>query len=518
MKKTLILSALLSLPILASAQSLPTHVTYEKGLYAVKISPDGKWVGSVAGSASLFNTETGKQEIYTDCLLGLGNTVTNDGVAVGNLGDGPAVLKNGQTIIPKGAEDYWFCPLNAITPDGKKVVGIVNNPNRDGVSDVPMIADLDGDGNLSNITILPYPKTDFFRATPQFVTAVWISDDAKTVIGQVLDWRGFYCYPIVFKQDASGKWDYNLPSEKLFNPTHINIPDNPWLDEPEMPVGENYITNPLKKRAYQLAYEQYQEGLRDMPMPEEYMTDEDYERYKKAVESYNEWYYGVEDRINEYLDIYYEVLGTSPAFELNEMALHPSGEYLMTHGGLVDEKGDVAGKIYRFDCDGSDYEVISGPNPSLYPSQILSDGTLIAALPMMEVPTSYIKLPGSKTFITIEEYLKPQYPEISKWIADVFPGGTGLVCVNEDISVLAGGLIPAQLSDYNEDTDDFYYSTYIVNLLSSGIEEIMATPEDGVYTVFNMHGVKVLQTKDASQVNALPSGLYIINGRKVLVR
>lgn len=49
----------------------------------------------------------------------------------------------------------------------------------------------------------------------------------------------------------------------------------------------------------------------------------------------------------------------------------------------------------------------------------------------------------------------------------------------------------------------------------AGIEGIVAEPADGVYKVYNLQGVKVLETKDASEINTLAKGIYIINGKKI---
>ena len=41
---------------------------------------------------------------------------------------------------------------------------------------------------------------------------------------------------------------------------------------------------------------------------------------------------------------------------------------------------------------------------------------------------------------------------------------------------------------------------------------------DGTYTVYTLTGMRVMRTTDASDVKSLPSGLYIINGKKVAVK
>lgn len=51
----------------------------------------------------------------------------------------------------------------------------------------------------------------------------------------------------------------------------------------------------------------------------------------------------------------------------------------------------------------------------------------------------------------------------------------------------------------------------------TGIEEIIAGGETN-WVVYNMTGVKVLDTEDAEDLNNLPKGIYIINGNKVIVK
>lgn len=50
----------------------------------------------------------------------------------------------------------------------------------------------------------------------------------------------------------------------------------------------------------------------------------------------------------------------------------------------------------------------------------------------------------------------------------------------------------------------------------AGVESIGADAE-GAYKVYNLTGVKVLVTKDKSELSALPSGIYIVNGKKVIL-
>lgn len=64
-------------------------------------------------------------------------------------------------------------------------------------------------------------------------------------------------------------------------------------------------------------------------------------------------------------------------------------------------------------------------------------------------------------------------------------------------------------SDYTEPT--------FVDFQNAAVDEVAADGE-GVFTVYNLQGIKVLETEDAGAVKSLPKGLYIINGNKVVIR
>lgn len=51
----------------------------------------------------------------------------------------------------------------------------------------------------------------------------------------------------------------------------------------------------------------------------------------------------------------------------------------------------------------------------------------------------------------------------------------------------------------------------------AGVEGIQADNDGGLYKVYNPQGIKVLETTDASDLNSLPKGIYIINGKKVIL-
>lgn len=65
-------------------------------------------------------------------------------------------------------------------------------------------------------------------------------------------------------------------------------------------------------------------------------------------------------------------------------------------------------------------------------------------------------------------------------------------------------------------------TAYITNVRlytakTSGVKNV-AVADDGRTVVYNLQGVKVLDTTDVSQIGKLSKGIYIINGKKVVVR
>lgn len=43
-------------------------------------------------------------------------------------------------------------------------------------------------------------------------------------------------------------------------------------------------------------------------------------------------------------------------------------------------------------------------------------------------------------------------------------------------------------------------------------------PQNDTYKVYNLQGSLVKVTSDKAELNSLPAGLYIINGKKVMVK
>lgn len=58
--------------------------------------------------------------------------------------------------------------------------------------------------------------------------------------------------------------------------------------------------------------------------------------------------------------------------------------------------------------------------------------------------------------------------------------------------------------------------TFVYDTNQAGISAIEA--DGGVYVVYSLSGVKVLETADKAEINNLPAGIYIVNGKKISVK
>lgn len=515
MKKISTLFSAIAIPMMAFASitTPPQGVKLIPDIYAWKISHNGEWIAT--STAVFYNVKTGETLFYNDeCTLGLGSPIANNGVSVGAYHNSPLIFKGEDMISPETLLKYSFCDLSSITTDGTKLCGYLSTDDDNPVSYVPFVADIDEDGNISEPQMLPYPTVDFFGMAPQLVNTIWISDDGKTVSGNVLDARGSYYYPIIFTQNDNGKWSYSLPSEDLFNPEGIDIPENPWKTELPYPEPEEFMSG-LRLTAYQMEYAKYAEGLGEEPNPLDFMTEAQQQAYKAAVDEYNDWYFSHEQAMKDYNRIYNQVINTSPLFSSNDQVLSSDGTVLIANAMYGVMSDEPTGYILKFVKGTNDIERYLGPNAEIVPLQYFDNGTFTVTLPKMVIPTTWIVLPGTKDFIPVQDFIQPKYPEATSWINSNFPNGSGVVSFSDDFTVMAGAVSIDQQGIIDE--DDAITNTYLLtNLELAGIESIVSEPNDGVYRVYNLQGVKMLDTKDVSAISALPDGIYIINGKKYL--
>lgn len=505
-------------PGVAQEEGVPTVVP---DVFAQKISPNGKYfmAQDFSASAILYDIDSQQSIWYPAFYPGNGNCVANNGVMVGQDMETlrASVLKDGKGTIPQKLYVQLQSSFDAVTPDFTRVCGWIQNSHA-GALQIPFYCDIDEEGNIGAPQALPVPEKDFFNVTPQFCTATYISNDGRTIAGILQDDSGFFGYPIVYIQDDNGDWSYVCPSEPLFNPEHLPIPQYPDVDNmnlPDPPQITDYMTEEMKKEWEEEMAEYEATGDPDLN-PWGYVVyftgEEGYEEYVKAIGVYNQ---EVNDTLGVAFDEYWKqmaIVGKYARFIPN-MALSPDGKTLVAALGLSDDdyttdtsSGFVS---YKFNLAEGSLEKIETKEDQLIPYQILNDGTIVSIAYPNSVfgYNSYLYLPEATDYITFDEYIAATNPLYLPWLEknlNLFGIGviSGCISFNEDMSVIVGG---------NPYGDMF---SYIIASDNAGIEGIEATVADQ-YIVYNLSGIKVLATKDKTQLSSLPKGIYIINGKKI---
>lgn len=524
MKKLFVLTTVL-IGLSASAQEVTPLSLGD--FMALRLSSDGLYCGGQDrwGSCVVYNTEDGKIFYYTNFYPGGGQFVADNGWAVGQSMDGMqgVVMINGQQpVVPAVLNQYASSVFESVTPDATRACGWLTNPGRGPVV-IPFFVDIDETGNISEPVILPYPDKDFFETTPQYCTAGFISDDGRVIAGQVTDGSGFYCYPIVYRMNENDEWEYYLPSEKLFNPNGLPIPQ--WPDENFMPPNPvDYMDEESAEEWERLVAEQKEPWSR----LDEFMTPEKWAEYNDAMDEY----WAKMKDFNEGVDRYWREmaqLSQGARFTMGAMALNPQGTMIAIPGVLTEEETttDIATgyQLYQFDLVNDSY---SFPAPDAttmaIPYQMMEDGTIISV--SQSNYRGYLILPESGKYIPLEEYLETSRPEWLPWMranlsqqTTVFNPATGqyedatylasgVISFNREMTIMSGGFFDGENT-----------SSYIFGAAKSGVEELTEDiVSDQVYVVFNLQGVKVLETKDAGRLKELPKGVYVVNGKKVIFK
>ena len=478
-------------------------------LYTWKLTPNGKWLaGGTSESCDVYNIESNNMQTYYGAKYG---TITNNGILSTNTKGKPALIINGENVVPASLEGAISGSIQCISASGNRLCGNINYPEA-GVTGL-FVCDIDENGVVGKPQQLPRPTLDFFGCKPQFVNMLAISEDGSTITGFVLDWRGYYCYPIVFLQNEQGEWSYSFPTEPLFNPNKYPIPDNPWIDEPKFPTFTDFM-NPTAKTAYEEALSNYYMGLTfELPEATDFMTEEQWDAYYEAAVSYNEWYYGHEEDINSYDREYNKILNSSLIFDLNEIAINTDGSLIGCSYKEYTTGEEIAG-IIKVNTQNFEFQKYETKEYELYTTQILSNGTMLLSQPMANVaPETYIILPDKNEIIDIKEYFEAKHPNYLEWINE-YVGNTGTIYTNDDMTMFTGSVLPADCDRVEEIAGGYYAFTYVFLPEMATVESIQST-HDNRYRVYSLNGYKILDTDNREILKTLPKGLYVINGRKV---
>lgn len=354
MKKTLLFVASVT-TVLSAASMEPMKVTSSQ-LYAV--SPNGHYLaGNLFETFAMVNTITGEvtripgegEETAEAFSPGNCNAISDAGFIVGNTSEnGPAAVMRGTEIELLQVPDMELTNLaNSITPDGLYIVGSVGMAKMS-IEDtevpmqVPAIWTLGEDGKYGAPEVLPYPSKDFSGRTPQYVSALVVTDDGKKIFGQVKDYSGMLIQMIQYTKDDEGKWAYELLGNDLINPDHLVFPEWPG-EAPEQPSAYGMLTE-TQRAEYQAAYDAWMEeclesGDWTTPAPEydDFLTEEQKAELAAALEKYNEEFPIWSEKYDEFNAIFSEVSAKATVFVFNSMKISGNNRYVCTTAEIMEE-------------------------------------------------------------------------------------------------------------------------------------------------------------------------------------
>lgn len=511
--------------------------------YAEKMSLDGNAIvgESVDAGTVYYNRATGELYYYPEGDFGRGYVMSDNGWVVGTqqINDEfnhAVIMANGETWTPSVFPTDESSNIHSITPDGSRICGVVG-ANNIGYTNRPFYCDIDENGNVGQIQYLPFPERDFFGHRPQFCTANWMSEDGKTILGQMIDNTGFFVSPVIYRQANDGTWSCSLPSENQFNPEGRPLPEPLGSFEEVFPDAvypdvQNFMS--ASEYARFLANGQPYEEL------DQYMDPDQMAEYTETYYYYLECQMDYEDLLVDYTLAVYEIVDESVFYVRNAQALSSDGKWLAASAQVDilvegEDTEEYMGFYIPYLCNLETMEwtrLVDGLEV-LHVNQVLPGGIVFMSTLMGEaVPArTFLYFDDTKEFTSIYDYIAEQSPEYGAWYMEnltgdvpvgIDPSGgyiyetvtiTGNVVANKDFTKIAGGVDLYALGGE-------MYATYFMDNLMAGVEEIReeALAEQQGVTVYNLQGVKVLESKTTDGLSSLPRGIYIINGKKTLIK
>lgn len=539
MKKLLLLTGLSAISVAVFAD-VPEPKVIEDALIS-SISPNGNYaVSQGAAGLRIFNLVTGEEytqfsgEGYEEYYVGDGNCVSDNGIVVGSSPESPYPYywKDGKwraLRIPSYAHTSNYA--QAISADGSRMCGTLRIAGMGGDDDELMVApcvwNAVGEGYGMPV-ILPHPEFDYSGRIPQYITAIDMSSDGKVIVGQIRDAQGILNYPIIYREDESGEWSYEIPHEELINPDKLEIVPFPG-DGPVMPQFETFMT-PEEIDAYNVAYAEYVSSGSTIPCPEywEYMTVDEIAAYNKAADEYNKEAEAYNKKFEAWAEFILGVADASPDYAFNQVRISADGN---TIGCTVQVVGDmdpmtgfpsVENSVWMFDLTSgkiTKYE----KNGDLNIFYVANDGVGIGTTSAGTVSDSYILQNGDA--IDIITWMNSKEPAYASWIKDnmTFPyeqmvydeatGNyefvygetlmTGRATATPDFSVIS-----LSVQNVWDGMDDGIAYVFDLKSVGSGVDAVRPATEEN--TIYDLSGRKLR--------NASAPGIYIINGEKKVVR
>lgn len=91
-------------------------------------------------------------------------------------------------------------------------------------------------------------------------------------------------------------------------------------------------------------------------------------------------------------------------------------------------------------------------------------------------------------------------------------------CVTVDDNGLISAISEGTATITVKSADGNSEASCLVSITPTGIHDIITDPTDGVYVVYNLQGNLILKTRNIEDIQQIIPGIYIVNGKKILVR
>lgn len=537
MKKLLLLTAVSALSASAFAEGAAEPKVLENSI-AYSMSANAQYIMSFGFSGiKIFDMVSGQTFDYCEgsesgiYTPGLSRCVSDNGIAIGYEGDEEVQYWKDGEWIPLPLPEYATSTnlANSITPDGHRICGSIGvaetSFSEDKMMQAPCIWNWnDASGEFGDPVMLPHPDKDFTGRTPQYVTAVDISDDGKTIVGQVMTATGMVLYPIIYSENEKGEWSYNVPDDKYLYPEGANVPEYPGEFNYPYPTEESFMTS-AEIDAYQKAYQAWIDSDYTLPYPDhkEFMTEEEIAAYEKAMAEYNVVYGAWSEKFDAYMDYFYSIAATIPEYQFNSIRISPDGKkYANTITVASDDPfawpGQGSNYIWVFDIESGAITKYEQEDDFVL-STMLNGGVVLAHTQMGQAPQSHVLAEGK--CVSMYDWMAGHNAAYAAWIKE------NLTYELENFVMDEEGEWDIVYS--NVTLTGRAYATPDMSTVVLGVENVWDWEDDGVSVVFDMNvgsGVGAMAPADGSITvydlngrklkNADAPGIYVINGKKVV--
>ncbi len=502
------------------------------------MSPSGRYVGNqYYSNISIYDVINGTRIDMGDDMqeyaLGNGNCINDNGTAVGSIADAATLFINGEAVFITEGTPYSLSYANGISADGSIIVGCVTNLNNaegnyDETMLVPCYWEVSADGKVGEAKMLPWPEKDFSGRAPTYVSAIVVNGDGSLIAGQVYDYSGSCCYPIVYTRNDDNEWQYTLPAYDLINPEHLEFPEYPTTS-PTPPDYFDYMSEE-EKAAYNDAYNAWIESMYQDPYPEptDYMSAQSIAAYNKAVDEYNKLAEDFNAKFDAFMEVFQEVMAVSPHFVWNSIRLSADASKFIIAAQKEGMTFWDPSEYIPYMISLTDSKVTTWEGTNVIPTVVLNNGNVLANSPRTfgstEPLNSYILRVGEKTKQPVYNFLKANRPEFAEWMNanlrhnyETFDPETyesvmvedylfvGMVICNQEMNTWVG-VVESYMWEDNEDLGE--YATYVLSEPSSSVETVAAPAGDITLGISSTGTLSINGSVDSVEI-------FDLSGRRV---